>query len=96
MHQSQIVEDCHVRMQREDTSGKGSKGMKLPSKLTSNTEQELPRKALDVSHREREVIIVLEEVKHRAGKQPCYDANVIFVVKAVQEMDTFARKQKDM
>ena len=42
---------------------------------------------LNVTGRERRIIVVLEEIKDRDGKEFGNDANVVSVIKAVDEVD---------
>ena len=63
--------------------------------LTCDGGNELPSKVLNVRHRERRERVLLEEVEHRRSEQLEDQADVVPVVEALHQMDTFAERNED-
>lgn len=61
-------------------------------RLTSDTGDELPSKVLDVSHRERCELVLLEEVEDGRSEKLEHETDVVPVVEAFHEMNAFARR----
>ena len=88
------AEPVHVCSAARWRSATGDENRDQPARLTGNARQELVRKVLDVGHRERDEAVLLEKVKDGRAKELKDEADVVFVVKHLGQVDAFAAKAR--